>query len=184
MALTRHMGMLIIMTMPTKNVYVAEADLPMFDRAAELAGGMSAAVALGLRLYIEKKEREVDGFKKIEVEVDDGPLVLKKRFQGRRLLRLERKVDLRILAFEVYKTAKGNLAVYHRDDPDWSRLSGGDNDAVWANPITWSSSFYNTHGKGLDVYPDLEAMSGKVPDEVVSAVQRALETPAVEDLDI
>lgn len=44
--------MRILILMPSKNVYVAESDLPMFERASHLAGGMSAAVAAGLRLYL------------------------------------------------------------------------------------------------------------------------------------
>jgi len=39
--------MCIVINMPTKNVYIAEADLPLFEQAARLAGGNSAAVVAG-----------------------------------------------------------------------------------------------------------------------------------------
>ena len=70
------------MRMPTKNVYVSESDLFLFDRAAELAGGMSAAVALGLRLYVTQQDRQRKDteMKTIELKVDDGAVVGVKRF--------------------------------------------------------------------------------------------------------
>jgi EXLDI family protein len=176
--------MRILMHMPTKNVYVAEADLPLFERAAELAGGISAAVVAGIRLYLDRSEREMDGFKQIEVEVSDGPLVVTKRFQGRRLFRLEHKDDLRIIAYEVYATARHQFAVYRRDDPDWSKLSAAGDSPVWENPSTWTSDFYSTRSRTLAVFPDVESMQADLPPDVIEVLRRALTQPAVEDLDI
>ena len=65
------------MRIPTKNVYVSEFDLSLFDRAAELAGGMSAAVVLGLRLYVAQQDRQRKDteMRTIELKVDDGAVV-------------------------------------------------------------------------------------------------------------
>ena len=65
------------MRMPAKNVYVSESDLPLIDRAAELAGGMSAAVALGLRLYVAQQDRQRKDteMRTIELKVVDGAVV-------------------------------------------------------------------------------------------------------------
>jgi ABC-2 type transport system ATP-binding protein len=176
--------MRMIMYMPTKNVYVAEADLPLLDRAAELAGGVSAAVIAGIRLYLERSEREMGGFREIEVQVSDGALVTAKRFQGRRLFRLEHRDGLRVIAYEVYATARQQFAVYRRDDPDWARLSAAGDDPIWENPESWAPDFYGTRSRTLQVFPDIDAMEAELPSDVVDTVRRAVTKPAVEDLDI
>ena len=118
------------MCMSTKNVYVSESDLPLFDRAAELAGGMSAAVVLGLRLYVAQQDRQRKGteMKTIELEVDDGAVAGVKRFSGRQILRWSRQEGLRSRTARVYETARGQYAVYLREDPNWTALSGPDDD--------------------------------------------------------
>ena len=113
------------MFMPTKNVYVSEVDLPLFDRAAELAGGMSPAVATGLRLYVaqQEKKRKDTEMQTIELDVDEGSIVTTKRLTGRQVLRSQIKDGLRVQIYRVYLTAKGQYAVYTRDDPNWSALA-------------------------------------------------------------
>ena len=72
----------MFMRMPSKNVYVSEADLPLFDRTATLAGGMSAAVTAGLRLYLaqhDERQKE-DTMATIELTVDEGSFAVTKRF--------------------------------------------------------------------------------------------------------
>ena len=123
--------------MPSKNMYVAESDLPMFERASHLADGMSAAVAAGLRLYLaqHEKNREGAGLETIELKVDDGGVVRTKRFSGRLLLRRKQDEGLRTRTFSVYVTARGQYAVHTRDEPDWSRMSTEDDDSpVWGEP--------------------------------------------------
>lgn len=121
----------------------------------------------------------------IEVEVDDGQAAITKRFSGCRLLRYELQKGPRVLEFRVYATARGQFAVYIRDDPDWSRLaSAGGGGAVWDDPDTWSGSWWRTTGRTLRVFPDAVAMRDELPDEVVDAVHRALAHPEPEDLDI
>ncbi len=40
--------------MPNKMIYVSEADLPIFERAQELAGSsLSAVIARALRLFVQ-----------------------------------------------------------------------------------------------------------------------------------
>lgn len=176
--------MCILMYMPTKHVYIAEADLPLLDRAAELAGGISAAVIAGIRLYLERSEREMGRFRQIEVAVNDGPLVVTKRFQGRRLFRLAHRDGPRVITYEVYATARQQFAVYSRDDPDYARLSSAGGDPIWENPDTWAPDFYNTRDRTLQVFPGVDAMETELPSDVIDAVRRALDQSLVEDLDI
>ncbi|MEV6038390.1 EXLDI protein [Nonomuraea sp. NPDC052116] len=126
----------------------------------------------------------MDGFKQVEVEVDDGPLVATKRFQGRRLFRLEHKDGLRVVTYEVYETARHQFAVYSRDDPDWSKLSAPGEDPIWTDPATWAPEQYSTRNRTLQVFPDIESMENELPSDVIDLVRRAVTQPLVEDLDI
>ncbi len=49
--------------MPNKTIYVADEDVPLFKRAAELAGGSaSAAIVAALRRYLDAEEGRTEGF--------------------------------------------------------------------------------------------------------------------------
>ena len=66
--------------MPNKTIYVSEGDLPIFQRAQELAGGnLSSAIARALRRYVDLEEGLREGFDEIIVRVGpqgrpEGPL--------------------------------------------------------------------------------------------------------------
>jgi hypothetical protein len=175
------------MFMPSKNVYVAEADLPLFEQASHLAGGMSAAVAAGLRLYLAQHEKKQKGagMETIELKVDEGGVVRTKRFSGRPLLRWEANDGLRTRTFRVYATARGQYAVYTRDDPDWSKMSAEDDDSpLWKNQETWNNEWWRVKHRELRVFPDTASMRGDLPDGLVDGTERASSQPAVEELDI
>lgn len=179
--------MRILMFMATKNIYVADSDLALFDTAADFAGSMSAAVVAGLRLYVgqQQSKKERTQMSQIELEVQDGPIVTTKRFTGRQLLRYEMRDGLRVTAFRVYLTARDQIAVYTRNDPDWSRLSSPDeNNPVWEDERTWGTNWWDTTERSLRVYPDTDAAAVELPAEVVAAIREALTQPAIEDLDI
>ena len=152
--------------MPSKNVYVAESDLPMFERASHLAGGMSAAVAAGLRLYLAQHEKNREG-------------------AGRLLLRRKQNEGLRTRTFSVYATARGQYAVHTRDEPDWSRMSAEDDKSpLWENQETWEGGWWNTKHRELHVFRDITGMRGEMPDYLIDEIERAESQPMVEDLDI
>lgn len=185
------MRMCIVINMPTKNVYIAEADLPLFEQAARLAGGNSAAVVAGIRLYLEhhgkKGQREMMGT--VELEVDDGPVVRTKRFTGRLCLKWRRRVEgLRVQTFRVYATAKGQYAVHTRDDPDWTGMGSRDWDSAEADGAdgtrTWEGEWWRPRERSLLVFPDAASMRGRLPDGLVDEVERMGAGPQVEDLDI
>ncbi len=174
------------MRMPSKNIYVAEADLAMFSRAAELAGGLSAAVAAGLRLYLAQRDRDRQEhpMKTITVNLDQGPVTVTKRFQGRQLLRWSRTEGLRVYSARVYLTARGQYAIYTRDDPDWSAVSSGDDaDPVWEDPA-WNGRWWQRGARELRVFASIESMAGQVPEDLVAAVRAHQDQPEIEDLDI
>ncbi len=179
--------MRILMNMATKNIYVADSDVELFDTASQLAGSMSAAVAAGLRLYVAQQNRvkEKTQMHQVEIEVQDGPVVTTKRFMGRELLRYEIRNGVRVVTFRTYVTARDQLAVHIRNDPDWTRFSSAaDNNPVWDDERTWGTNWWDTTERALRVFTDVAAMRGELPDEVVDAVDRSLAQPAIEDLDI
>lgn len=185
--LTQLVSMHILMRMASRNVYVSADDVELFDRATALAGGLSAAVATGLRLYVAEREREerAGNMKQIEVEVQAGAVATVKRFVGRRVLRYEHRDGARRVSYRVYATANGQFAVYRRDDPDWSTLTSPDeNNPVWQNPSTWNGGWWEPGDKTLSVFADTNAMVGELPDNLIAAVEAAVTAPEVEALDI
>lgn len=175
------------MHMATRNVYVSADDTALFDRAAELAGGLSAAVASGLRLFVaaREKERGAEKMGEVEVEVSDGPVITVKRFTGRQLLRFESQDGSRSITYRVYATSGGQIAVYQREDPNWRLFVSPHEDApAWNNPRTWSEDWWRSGQRSLSVFPDAAAMANEFPPELVQATMTALTGPDIEDLDI
>lgn len=105
--------------MPNKTIYIADADLPIADRAAELAGGLSPAVIEALRLYVETVESRQNGFEEVRVNtiVDEKPSA--KVFNGRHLARVVESYDGHSLCWTTYVTPKDRIVVVVRDDPDF-----------------------------------------------------------------
>jgi EXLDI family protein len=177
-------GIGIVLVMPTKTIYVSAADLVVLNRAAGIAGGLSAAVCVAVRQYVEHQEASMSGFEQIEVTVSDGQVKSRKRFIGRRLARVVvpgEDAD-QSSRFTVYLTRRDQFAVHVRTGRDWPVLRDEDG-ASWADPQTWSSD-WPEGTRTLEVYADIEAMAEQVPAPVVEAVRRAMATPHVEELDI
>ena len=113
--------------MPNRTIYVADADLPIFEKAQKLAGdNLSAAIAHALRIFVEKEEARSSGFHEITVKVGKGRPYFSKQFRGRPLAtrRLSIQKGARLLTLTVYQTAKGRFALYTRNAPDWGNWSG------------------------------------------------------------
>lgn len=175
------------MRMVTKNVYVSDSDVVLFERASDLAGSMSAAVAAGLRLYVAQQEREQkkNEMMPTEVEVQEGAVVSTKRFVGRLLLRYEMKEGFRAQNFRVYETERGQLAIHVREDANWSALTSADEEnPVWDDPKSWQGDWWKTTDRSLTVYPDVDSIAGTLPEDLVEAVRHALSGSTVDVLDI
>lgn len=77
--------------MPSKQIYVKEADLPLFAEAEKYGNSLANVVAEALRQYVENKkaEQDAEGFAKIEIEVGrflPGPAdTTKKSFWGKEI---------------------------------------------------------------------------------------------------
>jgi EXLDI family protein len=109
--------------MPTKTIYVADSDLPLFERAQTLAGNnLSAAIAHALRRYVEVAGAGEQGYTEITVRVGDKGTYTMKRFLGRPLAhrRVREAGSSRVIRYRVFQTAKGKLVLYTKISPDWN----------------------------------------------------------------
>ena len=188
--------------MPNKTIYVADADLPIFERAQELAGeNLSATIVGALRRFVAAEETRASGFGEIVVKVGENGLFAQKQFAGRELAKL-RTPDLesgRTTFMVVYQTIKGRLALYTRTSADWTAWGqawaqkwskqqlgkhGHDADVDWDESWSWSS--WNAKGSvyRLDVYESADELRDHIPPELHAAVVRALGGDEIEVLDI
>src|SRR5215471_9089290 len=184
--------------MPNRTIYVADADLPIFEKAQKLAGdNLSAAIAQALHYFVEKEEAKRSGFEEITVKVGKGRPYLTKQFRGRLLAKRRIRVqnESRLLTLVVYQTAKGRFAIYTKNTANWSewtksskwsKKSAGDWDLDWDYDLSnydWSSYFENDEYR-LDVYDTLEDLKENIPEELYEAIVRYLNGDDVEILDI
>jgi EXLDI family protein len=184
--------------MPNRTIYVADADLPIFEKAQKLAGdNLSSAIAQALHYFVEKEEAKRSGFGEITVKVGKGRPYLTKQFRGRLLAKRSVRIqnETRLLRLVVYQTAKGRFALYTKNTAnwsDWSRSSrwskrsnsdwNWDWDYDWSN-YDWSSHFENDEYR-LDVYNTLDDLKENIPEELYEAIVRYINGDDVEILDI
>ncbi len=168
--------------MPNRTIYVADADLPIFEKAQRLAGGnLSATIVAALRRFVEREEARQAGFEEVTVRVGSTAR-LEKRFWGRLLVRgrmrtapTSRADDARIITYQVYRTRKGNLAVYIRESPDWS---------VWQDRSAWRrhrSWWPQDYDHRLEVYSTLEELQAHVPEELYEALTQVIHSEESDD---
>ncbi len=171
--------------MPNKTIYVADADLPVFEQAQELAGNnLSATIVRALRRFIEVEEAKRARFSEITVETGDHGTLARKRFLGRELAkrRLRDATAGRIIHYTVYQTAKGRFALYTRDTSDWTRWANRNWSKAWKDQ-DWTA-WLEASTFRLDVYETLEALREHVPPELTAAAEMALRGEDIEVLDI
>lgn len=179
--------------MPNKTIYVAAGDLPLFEAAAARGGGLSPAIAAALRLYLDQgddqageamtntEEQRADA-DLVELDVAEGPAIVRTRFRGRRLARLSQAHGVRVVTYDIYRTARGRLALYVVDRPDWSRWSS--DPTMWADARAGAGDFTSTRDRTLQVFDDVEEMLGHLPDDLAEDARVAMDAPSTRDLDI
>ena len=181
--------------MPNRTIYVADVDLPIFEKAQKLAGdNLSAAIAQALHYFVEKEEAKKSGFEEITVRVGKGRPYLTKQFRGRLLgkRRIRVQKGTRLLTLVVYLTAKGRFAIYIKNTANWSdwskssKTSAGDWnwdwDYDWSN-YDWSSYFEDNEHR-LDVYDTLDELKDNIPEELYESIVKYNNGEDVEILDI
>jgi len=107
--------------MPNKTIYVTETDLPIFERAQELAGNnLSATIAEALKRFIKVEEAKRSGFEEITVKLGEDGTYQNKRFIGKELARTQILEDESIKVLIIYETAKHRYALYTKEVKDMS----------------------------------------------------------------
>ena len=189
--------------MPNRTIYVADADVPIFEKAQKLTGdNLSAAIARALRVFVEQEEAKQGGFEDVPIKVGKGRPFLQQHFRGRLLAWRHIRIsnDARILTLSVYQTAKGRFAVYTKNQPNWSgwsqywtkrskqnRSRSGNWD--WSQKGDWSqdwdwSTYQDEEEHRLDVFNSLDQLKENVPEELFDAAVRYLNGEDAEFLDI
>lgn len=166
--------------MPNRTIYVADGDLPYFERAQELAGGnLSSAIAHAIRAFVEDQQEQGEGFEEVTVKVG-REVQSYQRFQGRRLVKgtVTTQNGARSIRYEVYQTPKNNLAVYIREQPAWYQWSGKQwtdwNNWGRYDSNSWTQWMDNEVDYRLEVYPSLEELKPNVPPQIYGPVERII----------
>ncbi len=175
--------------MPNKTIYVSDDDLPLYQRAQELAGGnLSAALARALRRFVEVEEGRQEGYEEIIVRVGSG-VGRKQRFSGVLLGEWGHSTGKRVEVFRVYRSRTGKFVVHVERSPDWVWTGGSDTGGKlgdWRKYLGIGAQSWGHTEKEftLEVVDSLDALREKIPPEFYDMIAAVAEQPAVEDLDI
>ena len=171
---------------PNKTIYVSDGDLPLYQRAQELAGGnLSAAIASALRRYVDIEEGRREGFDEIKVRVGIGA-GRKVRFTGVLIGEWANTSTSRVEMFRVYRSRTGKYVLHVERSPDYWALDAEGKPAGWKSWFGLGNYTYGeTPGEStLEVFDTLDALREKIPPELYEAVARYGQQPALEELDI
>ena len=172
--------------MPNKTIYVSDSDLPVYQRAQELAGdNLSAAIANALRRYVDVEEARRGGFDEIVVRVGPAP-GRKVRFMGVLLGEWSSSGWSKFEAIRVYRSQKGKFVVYTDRTPEWRATDAEGKPAGWRGALGIGKISYSVDpgGSSLDVVDTLDELRDRIPPELFEIVAGAAARPPVEDLDI
>jgi EXLDI family protein len=143
--------------MPNKTIYVADADLPILERAQELAGeNLSATIVQALQRLIRVQEARARGVGEIVLKLGNNGTYTSKAFLGRELAKRRARDPNahRIVSQNVYQTAKGRLVLYTRTFPDWYVWQSFWEEDDWAQR---GSSRHQDVDVNVDVDVDVDA---------------------------
>ena len=108
---------------PNKTIYVADADLPLFERAQELTGdNLSATIVRALRRLVEIEEGRAEGFEEITVRTGTGA-GQRQRFVGVLLVEWSRSTSEREETYRVYRSRSGKYVLHLKRSSEsvWDR---------------------------------------------------------------
>jgi EXLDI family protein len=171
---------------PNKTIYVSEGDLPIFQRAQELAGGnLSSAIARALRRYVDLEEGKREGFDEIIVRV--GPKAGRKvRFSGILLAMWTQQTASRYDVYQAYRTRSGKYVLHIERSGEYAVLDADGKPAGWRGWMGVGNLNYSARPgeRTIELFDTLEAFREKAPPQLYDLVADAVSRPVVEDLDI
>lgn len=173
--------------MANKTIYIAEPDLPIFEKAQQLAGdNLSSTIIRALREFITSEQIKRKEFEEITVKVGKAAPYEVKRFTGRLLKRKRILNEDKTLWYiiTVYLTMKSKFAVHTANISDWSAWTNrSEEDWSSASKVDWSVYYQDKEWK-LEVYETLEELQGSLPDDLYESIVRSLRGEEIEYLDI
>lgn len=165
--------------MATKNIYIADADLPIYDKAVALAGDKLSSIITNLvRQYVENEEAKTGGMESINIEVGDKSNYKKVQFVGKVIAsentyhgQTSEGRD-RGTEWKIYATKKGKFLVW------WEHWSCWQNEGSNSEYVVMDSlpGYDQDIGKGLDVVI--------VPGQVIAEAAKAIGVTPAQVLDI
>ena len=173
---------------PNKTIYVSEDDLPLYQRAQELAGGnLSAAISAALKRHVDIEEGRRDGYDEIIVRVGTGHR--RQRFSGVLIGEWGHSTSQRVEVYRVYRTRSGKYAVHIERSAEWTSGPDAERWATgwrswvgnWSSDQTWTMTPAEA---SLQVADTLEELRALLPAELYDLVAGLAEQPGIEDLDI
>jgi EXLDI family protein len=180
--------------MPNKTIYVADDDLPVFQRAQDLTGTtLSATITTALRRLVQVEEAKRVGYDEITVKVGVGNAGVK-RFLGVALGEWTSTSNEGEETYSLFRTSKGRYAVHHSRSelhtpvgPDaersrrWSTGWRG-----WLGDWSPDQAWMRTPAQAtFEVVDNAEELATLLPAELyLVALQTIHQEPEVEDLDI
>ena len=172
--------------MPNKTIYVSDGDLPIFQRAQEIAGGnLSSAIAKALRRYVDTAEGLAAGFEDVVVRVGIGT-GRKVRFTGVLVGEWVGNPEKAAEHFRVWRSRSGKYVVHMERSEAWWAVDADGRPAGWRGWVGVGDIRYGSSPKEstLEVVADLDALRDTVPSELFEMVARSARQPTIEDLDI
>ena len=170
---------------PNKTIYVSNGDLPVYQRAQELAGdNLSAAIAAALRRYVDVEEGKRAGFDEFVVRVGPGK-GRKVRFTGV-LLGEWYASHGRTETFRVYRGRTGKYVLHVERSADWTMVDETGKPAGWRGYLGLGNvSYGSTPAEStLEVVESLDELRPKIPPQLYDMVANSPQGPVVEDLEI
>jgi EXLDI family protein len=172
---------------PNKTIYVSDGDLPLYQRAQELAGdNLSAAIAAALRRYVDVEEGRLEGFDDITVRVGPAP-GRKVRFTGVLLGEWVNTSHSRVETFHVYRGRTGKFVVHIDRSPDWTMVDAEGKPAGWRAQLglDWNVSYGTTPGEAtIEVVETIDELRERIPPQLFDMVASSASQPPIEELDI
>ena len=172
--------------MPNKTIYVSDGDLPIYQRAQDLAGGnLSAAIVAALRRYVDVEEGRREGFDEIVVRVGLGK-GRKVRFVGVLLGEWATSTSSRYDTYRVYRGRSGRFVLHIERSPSFTTVNEDGKPAGWRGYLgVGNVSYGSSPGEStLEVVESLDELRDRIPPQLFDMVAGPAQRPAVEDLDI
>lgn len=152
--------------------------------AAKYAESLSAAVVLGLRLFIDSEKEKESGNKDIELIVLSNGREIIKRFEGKRIFKSNDRTSEKRHITEIFLTKKKNYVLYERIFTDWSMIAEHATQ-LREDPSNWYIDFPEDDIRKMSVYESLDQLKSQLPNNIAQKIESDVSTyKSVEVLDI